>query len=279
MPDHDDGTGGRDRATPRPQQLETNIADHDAAGVTIRGRSLEKELIGQVGYADMLMLGVLGRLPEPDQRRVLDGCLVALMEGGLNPSTLVTRMLSLAAPDQPQAAMAAGLLTVGDVYVGTVQECARLLAEIAAGDDPERSASAAVADLRRRKMRVPGLGHGRHRADDPRALAILDLAADTGCAGKHCDALDVLRRTAAHQLGRSLVINVTGAVAGALLDLGFPVEATRPIAVAARAGGLVGHVVEERHRPTAKDVWTDALARIPYRNTDPSRRSRGANRR
>lgn len=246
--------------------LETYIADHDEAGVTIRGRSLEAELIGQVGYADVLMLGTLGRLPDPDQRRVLDGCLVAMMEGGLNPSTLVTRMTTLAAPDQAQAAMAAGLLTVGDVYVGTVQECARLLAAIAAGEDPSRSAAAAVEDLRGRAARVPGLGHGKHSDDDPRALAIRRLATDRGCAHEHWAALDTLRRAAARQLGRSLVINVTGAVAAALLDLGFPVAAARPIALAARAGGLVGHVVEELHQPTAKDLWSDARSRVTYRD-------------
>jgi citrate synthase len=252
-----------------PRDLATHIAVHDEAGVTIRGRSLEAELIGRASYADVLMLGTLGRLPDPDQRRVLDGCLVALMEGGLNPSTLVTRLTTLAAPDQAQAAMAAGLLTVGDVYVGTVQECARLLAEIAADEDPARCASTAVEDLHGRGARVPGLGHGRHSDDDPRALAILRLAADRGCAHEHCAALDTLRRAAAQRLGRSLVVNVTGAVAAALLDLGFPVAATRPIALAARAGGLVGHVVEERQRPTAKDLWSDARSRVPYR--EPSR--------
>ncbi|MCT2585885.1 citryl-CoA lyase [Actinophytocola gossypii] len=248
-----------------PRDLETRIAVHDEDGVTIRGRSLEADLIGRAGYADVLMLGTLGRLPDPDQRRVLDGCLVALMEAGLNPSTLVTRMTALAAPDQAQAAMAAGLLTVGDVYVGSVQECARLLATIAAAEDPDRSASAAVDDLLGRAARVPGLGHGRHGDDDPRALAVLRLAADRGCAGEHHAALDTLRRTTAERLGRSLVVNVTGAVAAALLDLGFPVSAARPIALAARAGGLVGHVVEELHRPTAKDLWSDARSRVRYR--------------
>lgn len=245
--------------------LLTRIAGHDEGGVTVRGRSLEAELIGQATYADMVMLGTLGRLPDEHERRLLDGCLVALMEAGLNPSTLVARMTTLAAPDQAQAAMAAGLLTVGDVYVGTVQECARLLATVAASEDPGQAAAAAVEDLRGRGARVPGLGHGRHSDDDPRALAILRLAAATGCAREHCAALDTLRGAAARRLGRSLVVNVTGAVAAALLDLGFPASAARPIALAARAGGLVGHVVEELHRPTARDLWSDARSRVPYR--------------
>jgi citrate synthase len=256
---------GRD---PDRRTVETHIAVHDESGVTIRGLSLEADLIGRAGYADMIMLGTLGRLPEDNQRRVLDGCLVALMEAGLNPSTLVTRMAAHAAPDQAQAAMAAGLLTVGDVYVGTVQGCAGLLAAIAASEDPSRAAAAAVDDLRGRGARVPGLGHGRHSDDDPRAVALLRLAADHGCAAAHCAALDTLRRTAAEQAGRPLVINVTGAVAAVILDLGFPVAAARPIALAARAGGLVGHVVEELHRPTATDLWSDARSRIPYREQD-----------
>ena len=265
--------GGRERATPRP--LATSIASHSDTSVRVRGLSLEKELIGRASYADMLMLGVLGRLPDENQRRVLDGCLVALMEAGLNPSSLATRLVSLTAPEQPQIAMAAGLLTVGDVYVGTVQSCAHLLAEIATSDNPAHAASTAVADLRRRRLRVPGLGHGRHRTDDPRALAVLTLADKCSNAKKHCEALKILRQAATEQLGRSLVINVTGAVAGALLDLGFPVEATRPIALAARAGGLVAHIVEERLHPVAKDLWTEALARVPYHDPEASAPAQG----
>ncbi|AKS33782.1 citryl-CoA lyase [Mycolicibacterium goodii] len=253
---------------PGDRPLETRIADHDSAGVTIRGLSLADDLIGKASYSDLLTLGTLGRLPDANQRAVLDGCLVALMEAGLNPSALVARMAVQAAPDQAQAAMAAGLLTVGDVYVGTVQGCAELLARIGAGDDPSGIAAVAVEDLHGRGARVPGLGHGRHHDDDPRAVALLRLAADNGCAGRHRAALDTLRRAAEEQLRRTLVINVTGAVAAALLDLGFPAAATRPIAVAARAGGLVGHVVEEYERPTAKALWAAARSTVPYSQPD-----------
>lgn len=257
----------RDRPDAGKPPLTTRIADHDSDGVTVRGFSLDADLIGRVSYTDMLMLGTLGRLPDGNQRRLLDGCLVALMEGGLNPSTLITRMACLASPDQAQAAMAAGLLTVGDVYAGTVQECARVLSAIAAAEDPGQCASDTIADLLRHGAHIPGLGHGRHRESDPRAEAIRRLAVECGSARPHGDALEVLRRTAA-DLGRPLVINVTGAVAAALLDLGFPVEAARPIALAARAGGLVAHVVEEATEPTAKDLWEDARARIRYRDPD-----------
>jgi len=247
---------------------ETRIANHDATGVTIRGLSLADDLIGKASYSDLLTLSTLGRLPNDNQRTVLDGCLVALMEAGLNPSTLVTRMTVQAAPDQAQAAMAAGLLTVGDVYVGTVQGCADLLTQIGSSDDPGNVAAMAIADLHDHGARVPGLGHGKHRDDDPRAVALLRLASDNGCAGRHRAALETLRRTAEEQLRRSLVMNVTGAVAAALLDLGFPASATRPIALAARAGGLVGHVVEEHERPTAKTLWDAARSTVLYREHD-----------
>jgi len=232
---------------------ETRIANHDATGVTIRGLSLADDLIGKASYSDLLTLSTLGRLPNDNQRTVLDGCLVALMEAGLNPSTLVTRMTVQAAPDQAQAAMAAGLLTVGDVYVGTVQGCADLLTQIGSSDDPGNVAAMAIADLHDHGARVPGL---------------LRLASDNGCAGRHRAALETLRRTAEEQLRRSLVMNVTGAVAAALLDLGFPASATRPIALAARAGGLVGHVVEEHERPTAKTLWDAARSTVLYREHD-----------
>lgn len=253
----------------------TEIADHGADGITIRGFSLEDDLIGRVSYTEVLALSVLGHRPDPKTLHMLDSCMIALMEGGLNLSTVVTRLVSESAPSDPQTAMAAGLLTVGEVYVGSVQEAALCLRTVAGSEDTEAAAHHVVEEFARRGEKVPGLGHGRHQSEDPRATKLIALAESWECAGEHLAALHALRTAVEQKLGKTLVINVTGAVAGALLDTGFPVEAIRPIALAARSGGLVSHVVEERARPIAAGLWKRVRDDARYRGPTGTKPSAG----
>jgi citrate synthase len=61
----------------------TSIATSSAEDVTVRGRSLCRDLIGQVTFTEMTYLQVTGAMPTKAQAAVLDACLVALMEHGL----------------------------------------------------------------------------------------------------------------------------------------------------------------------------------------------------
>src|SRR5450755_4626988 len=67
--------------------------------------------------------------------QMVDPCLVTLVEHGLTPSVLATRLVYSSAPEAMQGAVAAGLLAVGSVFVGTVEGCAALLARIVASPD------------------------------------------------------------------------------------------------------------------------------------------------
>ena len=67
-------------------QPKTAIARSDANDVYIRGRSLCGELIGKVGFTELMYLHITGRSATPGQVAVLDACLVTLMEHGLTPS-------------------------------------------------------------------------------------------------------------------------------------------------------------------------------------------------
>src|SRR5271154_7138305 len=98
----------------------TRIATHTAEDVFVRGRSLCRELIGKLTFTEMTYLQITGRTPTVGQTAVVDACLVTLMEHGLTPSVLAARLVQSSAPEGLQAAVAAGLLAVGSVFVGTV---------------------------------------------------------------------------------------------------------------------------------------------------------------
>jgi citrate synthase len=253
----------------------TELGHATAADVLVRGRSLPRELIGHLTFTELVYLHLTGRAPTAAQTAVLDACLVTLMEHGLTPSAIATRLTYGSAPEAMQGAVAAGILGVGSVFVGASEGAAALLARIVAapGGAADRAtvARAIVAEARAAGARLPGFGHPLHRPVDPRTVALLALARDRGGHGAHCDALGLLSAAVDAAAGAPVPVNATGAVAALLLDAGLPAVLLRGIAIISRCAGLVGHVREEQDAPAMRTLWTAADAAVPYRpaTTDP----------
>jgi citrate synthase len=248
-------------STPPPT---TSIATHTAEDVFVRGRSLCRELIGKLTFTEMTYLHVTGRVPTPAQTAMVDACLVTLMEHGLTPSALATRLVYSSAPEALQSAVAAGLLAVGSAFVGTVEGCAALLERLLGVADAAPEARQVAEEHRAARRPVPGFGHPEHKPDDPRSVVLLELAETRGVAGSHVMALRALAAAVDDVYGRHLTINATGAVAAILADCGLPAEILRGFAVLARCAGLVGHVHEEQHKPAMRAIWDASERAVPY---------------
>jgi citrate synthase len=238
----------------------TSLCHATADDIVVRGRSLPRELIGKLTFTDMIYFELTGRDASPAQRAVLDACLVTLMEHGLTPSAIATRLTYGSAPEAMQGAVAAGLLGVGSTFVGSTEGCAELLARIAAAADPRAEAQA----IAHAHQRVPGFGHPLHKPVDPRTVALLALARAHGLFDAHCRALELLSAAVDAAAGRSIVVNATAAVAALIADAELPIAILRGIALISRCAGLVGHVREEQHNPAMRALWDSAEAAVPY---------------
>lgn len=237
--------------------------------VRVRGRDLVNELMGSASFTQMLYFLTCDRMPTQVQCHVLDACLVTLMEHGLTPSAVITRLMTLSVPEEPQVAIASGLSAIGSVYAGTTEQCAALLLEIeqreAKGERLDTVLRQIVARHRRDKLALPGFGHGTHKPDDPRALKLLHIASESNCADKYVRLIQHLGKVVDQQYGRHITINATGAIAALLLEIDVPVAAIRGYSVVSRAAGLVGHYLEELENPSGKVLWTAAKQSVPYR--------------
>ncbi len=247
-------------------KLETNIATADATSVTVRGRDLVNELIGKHTYTEMLYFLIVGRMPSAGETRVLDACLVTLMEHGFTPAALISRLMAESVPDQIQVSIASGLLAIGGVHAGTMEGCAALLVDGVEESDWDAWCKRVVAEHRAQKKFVPGFGHGLHKPDDPRTLPLLRVAAETGFDKRHVALLVQLSKVIDETAGRHVTINATGAIAALLLEIGMPPDIARAIAVVSRAGGLVGHIIEEHRTDSSRALVNAARERIPYKD-------------
>jgi citrate synthase len=246
--------------------LRTSVGTSDADSITVMGRDVANELMGNVTLTELAFLVVQKRPPEPGETRLLDAVLVSLADHGLTPTVLAARMTYTGAPESLQGAVAAGLLGGGSVFLGVVEDTARFLGSILAGGPADLEAAAAeavrarVADGRR----VPGLGHPIHKVQDPRTPRIYAIAEETGRLGPH---LQLLRQVAAaHRAvtGRELPVNGAGVAGAALADLGFRAELLRGFALLARTAGLLGHLAEEIERPLGMPLYREVDERAEY---------------
>jgi citrate synthase len=243
----------------------TRIAHHTPQAIYVRGANLVDDLIGKLTFTEMMYFQLMGERPTPGQTKVLDAVLVTLMEHGITPSAIVSRLIYDSCPEGVQAAVAAGLLGVGSTFIGTMEGCAKNLEEILQAPEGEAARAKAIAQrVRAARQPIPGFGHPHHKPDDPRSPRLIAVAEEAGVPGRHIRALRLLAKEVDAAWGRHLTINATGAVAALLGEIGIPQPVMRGIAVVSRAAGLVGHIREEQVEPSARYIWDTVSEHIPY---------------
>jgi citrate synthase len=234
----------------------TRISTSTTDRIYVRDKDLVDELMGRLSFTEMMFFQIMQRMPTRAEARILDAVLVTLMEHGLTPSAIVSRLVDMSAPDALQSSIAAGLLCVGGTFVGTMEGNARLLEEIVAARDGVEEAARRIAEcFKSEGQPVPGFGHPLHRPDDPRSPRLLAIAEEEGVPGNHISALRTLGRHVDEVYGRHLTINATGAIAAVLCEIQIPWEIMRGFAVISRCAGLVGHILEEREVPAGRAIW------------------------
>jgi citrate synthase len=243
----------------------TQLCTHTLTSLHYRDANLVEDLIGKKSFTEVMLMLILGRPIREVDVRITDAAMIAIMEHGLTPSAIATRLVYMSAPENLQGAVSAGLLAVGSQFVGTMENCSQLIDRIESADDPRAEALEIARDHRQRRAALPGFGHHLHKPVDPRAYKLLDLArAEPDLAGNKIRALETLSAAIDEVYGRKITLNATGAVAALLGELGIATNALRGFAVVARAAGLVAHVVEEQHSPSGRFIWETVEDAIPY---------------
>lgn len=249
----------------------TELCTHSLTSMHYRDKDLVNDLIGQSTFTEVMFLQIMGRKARPVDLRIIDAVLITLMEHGLTPSAIATRMVYTSAPESLQGAVSAGLQAVGSQFVGTMENCSELLDQIRESSDPEKTAREIVTHYKTTRNNLPGFGHHLHKPDDPRSLKLIALAqAEDDLPKKHIDALLTFSRVIDEVYGKHITINATGAVAALLGEIGIPMRLMRGFAVISRAAGLVAHIAEEQREPVGRFIWETIDNAVPYvrRSTD-----------
>jgi citrate synthase len=247
----------------------TGIVKSDDGHIQIRGYDVTS-LMTQRTFADTVFLLHKGHLPTAAERALLDAILTGVADHGSGaPSCATARLVASGNRQSLSAAIAAGILAIGDEHGGAGSGCMEMIAaavERAKRDSIsiEESARRTVTEARRDGQRLPGLGHRVH-THDPRTPVLFDMARRSGLASDGITFMEALEAIVSEQI-KPLTINVDGALAAVLHDLGFPPPFGKLVFIIGRVAGLSAEVAEEYAREKAMRI------RIPVQYDGPGPR-------
>jgi citrate synthase len=229
----------------------TAISDSDDRSIRFRGYDVTA-LMARATFADTVFLLHRGRLPTEDERRLIDSILIAVADHGPgSPSAAAARVVATGNRTAPEAAVAAGILAIGDKHAGAGMACMEMIGEglrsvREEGLSIREAARERVEQSIREKVRLPGMGHRTHSVD-PRTAVLFGQARASRLAGDGITFMIELEQ-GARQLIKPLPINIDGALAGVLYDLGFPPIFGKFLFIIGRVAGLTAQVFEEYTR-------------------------------
>jgi len=236
----------------------TAIVDAGPDHIRVRGHDV-LELMREATFTDHIFLLHHQRLPSKGERRLLDAILIGGADHGAGaPSCAAARLAASGNRESLSAAIAAGILTIGDEHGGAGSGCMKL---IAAGLAEARRDGAAfdivaarmVDRAKAEKRRLPGFGHRVHSTIDPRVAVIFGLARDGGLEGDGIRFARALEAAIAAGI-KPIPLNIDGALAAVLVDLGFPALFGRLIFIISRVAGISAEVLEEHTREKAMRI-------------------------
>jgi citrate synthase len=209
-------------------------------------------LMTRTTFTDTIYLLHRGSLPTKEDRRLLDAILIGVSDHGpAAPSAAAARIVASGNRQSLEAAIAAGVLAMGDAHGGAAYECTQMIGE---GIELVRRESISIRDAAHRlaasarsgHKRLPGMGHRVH-TEDPRTRVLFTLARESSLAGDGIAFMEALEEAAREQI-RPLPINIDGALSAILYDLGFSPPVAKLIFIIGRVAGVTAQVMEEYGR-------------------------------
>ena len=229
----------------------TAITKVEPNKITVRGYPID-QLIGKISFSQAIYLVLKGEMPSPEVGKLIDAIFVSSIDHGASPPSVLTSRTVASTGAELNSAIAAGVLAISRLHGGAIEEGMRLFLEVeerisAAGGDKDMIVQEFLQEMKKQKKRASGFGHRLH-TQDPRTEKLFSLAEELGLSGRHVKIARRIEKNLQETLGLALPINVDGAIAALLCDLGIAPEVGNAFFIIARVAGLTAHIQEEKTR-------------------------------
>lgn len=229
----------------------TAITKIEPNKICLRGYKLD-DLMGRISYAQAVYLALRGEMPSEKVGKLIEAILVSSIDHGVTPPSALAA-LNVATTGAPlTAALSAGILSISEFHGGAIEQGMRLILSGLKRSQEKKvpiqeAAEEIIREYRETKKRLHGFGHRIH-TDDPRTKKLFSLAEELGLAKEGVGMAKALEGAFGKVTGKRLPVNVDGAIAALLVDLGFEPEIGNAFFIIARVPGLIAHIMEEKTR-------------------------------
>ena len=194
-----------------------------------------------------------GRLPSIEEGRIFNHVLVSFCDHGVTPPSTQTARLVASSGSPMNSAVAGALLSFGHKHAGAIEKTMELyqskvnslyLTEDSDIDNKQiaRLAIEIYNEYVLGNKKVPGFGHRYHNVD-PRADKLMELVIKQGFIGPHIKLALAVEDLIYQKKG--IKLNVDGANAAILSDLGFTPDLGLGVFIIGRIPGIIAHIHEE----------------------------------
>ncbi len=236
-----------------PKSLKTAVTRVEKDKVVTRGYN-QRDLIDKIRFSDMVFLILKGRLPSVREGKIFNHVLVSFCDHGVTPPSTQTARLITSSGSPINSAVSGALLSFGNKHAGAIEKAMELfqskINSVHLIDDPvidnKQIASLAIGIYNEyivKGRKVPGFGHRYHDVD-PRADKLMEIIVNQGYVGPHVKLVLALQDLVYKK--KQVRLNVDGANAAILSDLGFDPELGLGVFMIGRLPGLIAHCHEER---------------------------------
>lgn len=227
----------------------TKITKIEPNKIMVRGYKID-ELMGKVSYGEMLYLILKGEMPSKETGKMMETILVSSIDHGVTPPSTLAALTAASTGASLNSALACGILSINRHHGGAIEDTMNLILEgVRTAKEKkitlDQVAKEMVLEYRKKNLRFPGLGHRIH-TKDPRTKKLFSMADELKLSGEHVKFINALAEEFEKETGKSLPVNVDGAIGAVLCDLGFSSELANGFFIIARMPGLLAHVIEER---------------------------------
>jgi citrate synthase len=230
----------------------TAISDIEPGVIRLRGYPVE-QLIGGVGFVEMIWLMVRGDLPTRAQASLLENALVSAVDHGPQAPSIAAARMAATCGVGLHGAISTGVGLLGDDHGGAGQQCVEVLDGIRratlAGAGLEQTVRHSLDEYASDRRYLPGFGHRFHPRDprrDPLLAAVRRHTELGTVSGEHLVVAEEIERQLAQRHDRPVPMNIDGATAVIYAELGFAPELARGLFILSRSVGILAHSWEER---------------------------------
>ena len=236
-----------------PHSLRTAITHVKKDNIVTRGYN-QRDLIEKIRYSDMVFLLLKGRLPSIKESKIFNHVLVSFCDHGVTPPSTQTARMITSSGSPINSAVAGALLSFGNKHAGAIQKSMELYQSkinsaflIDDSDiDNKQIANLAIEIYKEyilKGKKIPGFGHRYHNID-PRADKLINIVINKGFIGPHFKLALALQDLVYEK--KNIKLNVDGANAAILSDLGFDPQTGLGIFIIGRVPGIIAHIKEEQ---------------------------------